>query len=370
MLAWMSRVSLELIGQAGIGVSFDTLAEKTPPSDYMLASKQLIPLWLPLRGFMRLIPSIVNRSSPAFRGFLAKIAPHPDIRELRKIVYFLYDTHKSIYRQKAHAIAQAENDGARGPTDRDIISVLIQQNKCANMADKLSDSELISQMGTLILAGQHTTSFGLSRILQVLSLHPERQHRLRIELMDARAERRDISYDDLMALPYLDAVCKETLRLHSPVTQLHLVPRKDTSIPLSRPVIGRDGQVIDCIHVRAGTMVVVGTAAVNRDPVLWGPDADQWIPERWLRPLPEAVTDAYSSGVPSHMMALMGGGRPCMGFKFAEAEIKAVLYVLLSRMMFGPPEKPILWDTHSFATPTVQGRSLPSMPLKVTLLSG
>jgi hypothetical protein len=31
--------------------------------------------------------------------------------------------------------------------------------------------------------------------------------------MDARVERRDISYDDLMALPYLDAVCKETLRL-------------------------------------------------------------------------------------------------------------------------------------------------------------
>lgn len=143
MLAWMSRVSLELIGQAGIGVSFDTLAEKTPPSDYMLASKQLMyvlpfvvipsqkaderirPLWLPLRGYMRLIPSIVNRSRPAFRGFLAKIAPHPDLRKLRKIVYFLYDTHKSIYRQKAHAIAQAENDGARGPTtDRDIISVL------------------------------------------------------------------------------------------------------------------------------------------------------------------------------------------------------------------------------------------------------
>jgi cytochrome P450 len=66
---------------------------------------------------------------------------------------------------------------------------------------------------TLILAGQHTTSVGLSRILHVLSLHPEKQHRLRIELMDARVERRDISYDDLMALPYLDAVCKETLRL-------------------------------------------------------------------------------------------------------------------------------------------------------------
>jgi Cytochrome P450 len=31
--------------------------------------------------------------------------------------------------------------------------------------------------------------------------------------MDARIERRDLTYDDLMALPYLDAVCKETLRV-------------------------------------------------------------------------------------------------------------------------------------------------------------
>jgi cytochrome P450 len=45
-------------------------------------------------------------------------------------------------------------------------------------------------------------------------LHPESQERLRLELMDTRVERRDISYDDLMRLPYLDAVCKETLRLY------------------------------------------------------------------------------------------------------------------------------------------------------------
>jgi len=185
--------------------------------------------------------------------------------------------------------------------------------------------------------------------------------------MDARVERRDITYDDLMALPYLDAVCKETLRLYAPITQLHLVSRENTAIPLSRPVLGRDGQTIDCVHVQAGTMVVVGTAAMNRDPALWGPDAGQWIPERWLRPLPDAVADAYSPGASSHMMAFVGGGRPCMGFRFAEVGIKAVLYVLLSRMKFEPPQKPIPWDT---STPTAQGRSLPSMPLKVTLLSG
>jgi hypothetical protein len=42
MLAWMSRVSLELVGQAGIGVSFDDLAETTPPSEYVLALKHLM----------------------------------------------------------------------------------------------------------------------------------------------------------------------------------------------------------------------------------------------------------------------------------------------------------------------------------------
>jgi hypothetical protein len=42
MLAWMSRVSLELIGQAGIGVSFDALAETAPPSEYMRASNRLM----------------------------------------------------------------------------------------------------------------------------------------------------------------------------------------------------------------------------------------------------------------------------------------------------------------------------------------
>lgn len=53
----------------------------------------------------------------------------------------------------------------------------------------------------------------LCRILHVLSLNMEVQERLRLELMNARVERRDISYDELMALPYLDAVFKETLRL-------------------------------------------------------------------------------------------------------------------------------------------------------------
>jgi hypothetical protein len=46
MLVWLSRVSLELIGQAGIGISFDTLSETSPLDEYMLAAKQLMCVFL------------------------------------------------------------------------------------------------------------------------------------------------------------------------------------------------------------------------------------------------------------------------------------------------------------------------------------
>ena len=100
---------------------------------------------------------------------MAKIAPHRDIRKLREVVYFLYGTHKSIYQQKARVIAQEEKNGRNQGTDQDIVSVLseyglsfildhvswlltpitVHQNYSADsgMADKLSDDELISQMG-------------------------------------------------------------------------------------------------------------------------------------------------------------------------------------------------------------------------------
>jgi hypothetical protein len=113
---------------------------------------------------MRFIPSIVDMGPPTLRGFLAKIAPHRDIRKLREIVHFLYDTNKSLYQQRVDAVTQAEkNDTSQGP-GRDIVSVLsecgpsfqimaldtpviVQQNRGADVADKVSDDELISRMG-------------------------------------------------------------------------------------------------------------------------------------------------------------------------------------------------------------------------------
>ena len=74
-------------------------------------------------------------------------------------------------------------------------------------------------------------------------------------------------------------------------------PRQDVVVPLGRRVEGNDGKRIRELLVEAGTMVIIGAAAVNQDPLIWGPTAEQWIPERWLDPLPRSVVDAHLPSV-------------------------------------------------------------------------
>ena len=71
------------------------------------------------------------------------------------------------------------------------------------------------QRRTFTFAGTETTSNGTARVLHLLCLHPEVQDKLRAELLEARSRStsQDLEYDELVSLPYLEAVCKETLRL-------------------------------------------------------------------------------------------------------------------------------------------------------------
>ena len=64
-----------------------------------------------------------------------------------------------------------------------------------------------------MFAATDTTSNALSRILNILSENLDAQDKLREELMEVAGDGQDIPYDQLVELPYLDAVCRETLRL-------------------------------------------------------------------------------------------------------------------------------------------------------------
>ena len=69
-------------------------------------------------------------------------------------------------------------------------------------------------------AAMDTTSNALCRILHLLAQYQDVQDKLRREVTEAYAQRGNLNHDELVALPYLDAVCKETLRLYPPVSFL------------------------------------------------------------------------------------------------------------------------------------------------------
>ena len=65
----------------------------------------------------------------------------------------------------------------------------------------------------MIFAATDTTSGALARTLSILAEHPNVQDKLRQELIEARKGNGDLDYNQLSSLPYLDAICRETLRL-------------------------------------------------------------------------------------------------------------------------------------------------------------
>ena len=154
------------------------------------------------------------------------------------------------------------------------------------------------------------------------------QKKLREELLTVQTD--SPTMDELSALPYLDAVVRETMRVHAPVPSTIRIAVRDDAIPLNTPYVDVHGQVHDAVRVAKGTPIFIPILALNRSKALWGEDAHEWKPERWLAALPGSVQDAKIPGVYSNLyvlpaswwkqrltthtdrMTFLGGGRACM----------------------------------------------------------
>ncbi|TFK80502.1 cytochrome P450 [Polyporus arcularius HHB13444] len=369
---WMARTTLEMLGQAGLGYSFDNFAE-----DSTDAYGESIKMFFPLLNQIPVLAFVVMWISP--------LIPERLIRVLLRLYPFSADLHRmldisdtmarrseEIIGAKKSALAKGDDELAhRVGEGKDIMSILLKANTAAVEAERLSDEELVAQMSTFILAGMDTTSNALSRTLHALAQHPSVQERLRAEILEAReaSNGTDISHDDLVKLPYLDAVCRETLRLYAPVALITRRAAKDMAVPLTWPVRGKSGVMMTEIPVTKGTFVVVDIQHSNINKELWGEDALEWRPERWLTELPSQLHDARIPGVYSNLLTFSGGTRSCIGFKFSQLEMKIVLSVLLTAFKFELTDKPITWNSSAVYYPTMGEESTkPEMLLKVSSL--
>lgn len=110
-------------------------------------------------------------------------------------------------------------------------------------------------------------------------------------------------------LPLLNGICQEAFRLYPTVPLTIRNANKDTQI---------SGHTIP-----KGTTIIISPWATNRSPKLWGPTADQFIPERW-------ITDGKpnnNGGAASNysILTFIHGPRSCIGQGFAKAELRCLL---------------------------------------------
>jgi len=232
-----------------------------------------------------------------------------------------------IQDKKAEVMQTSDEKGAGDALgSRDLLTLLIKANMSTDIpaSQRLSDEDVLAQVPTFLIAGHETTSYGTGWALFALAQAPLIQRKLREELLGVQTD--TPSMDELNALPYLDAVVRETMRLHAPVPATARVACKDDMIPLNTPYTDRHGQVHDHVRIQKGTQILIPILALNRLKALWGEDAFEFKPERWEK-LPEAVQSI--PGVWGNLMTFIGGPRACIGYRFSLVEMKALIFVLV-----------------------------------------
>ncbi|KAI4294315.1 cytochrome P450 [Schizophyllum commune Loenen D] len=378
MLDLLTRTALELISQGGLGHSFNSFSDN---SEEFNTFHEALKTVLPMSGRLFLVLPFLNswRSMKPdwLRGFLSaavSYVPWPSARRFKWAVDTMHPVCKRLFQLKKDLISQGsiselEKTVAGG---RDLSSLLIARNYEIEDADRMNDEMVIATMSSIVLGGQETTAGALSRLLCLMAENPGLQQRLRDELVAARANKGDeeLDYYELNDLPLLDGVCREALRLFAPVTFVWRQTYEDAVVPLQFPIIDpKTGAETRELLITKGTHVYVGMGAANRSEAIWGADAGELKPERWMG---KTINEGTASGVKmpgiySNIMTFLGGGRACPGMKFAILEIKLVLSILIPAFEFLSCPEEIDWRLGITVGPYVKGKEEagPSVPIRV-----
>lgn len=187
----------------------------------------------------------------------------------------------------------------------DILSLLMSARDEAGQP--MSDQELRDELLMLLFAGHETTATAMSWALYWTHRQSEIKEKVLQELATLGNNPNPI---DIARLPYLTAVCNETLRLY-PVAMLTFPRRVEEPVE----VLG--------YHLEAGSIVAGCIYLTHHRPDLY-PNSKQFKPERFL----ERQFTSYE------FMPFGGGARRCIGEALAMFEMKLVLATILSRYEF------------------------------------
>jgi len=286
----IQAISFEVILKAVFGLENGPRCEKLKE----LLIKVLNPKQPLVRALMLLFPSL--------RRDLGAWSPWGSYLRLRQQIDEL------IYAEIQERREQADSSRT------DILSLMMAVRDEAG--EPMTDVELRDELMTLLVAGHETTATSLAWALYWIHHLPEVREKL-LQEIDGLGENPDPSA--IFRLPYLNAVCSETLRIY-PVAML----------VLSRVV--KSPLEIGGYQFEPGTLLIPCIYLTHHREDLY-PESKQFRPERFLE----------RQFTPYEYLPFGGGNRRCIGMAFALFEMKLVLATILSRWhMELADSKPVL----------------------------
>ncbi|KAL0061794.1 hypothetical protein AAF712_011311, partial [Marasmius tenuissimus] len=269
VLHWLSRMTLDVIGQSRFQLPIQRYLRTTQSSERSLFKGILLWQFHDTLGHSETDVSAVARNE-SYMAIVSRAQPETD-GAFRRAKSTCFRIAGELFEQSKAAAMKVS-----ASQDKDLFTLLIGSNMKTEVPEdqRMTDAEVLAQVPTFLAAGHETTSTSTTWAFYLLCAYPEVQRKLREEV--SLMETDSPSMDRLNALPYLDAVVRETLRLLAPVTFTLRQAMEDDVIPLGAPFVDRYGRRHESLEVKKGQSVIIPILAINKDKSLWGEDAEEF----------------------------------------------------------------------------------------------
>ncbi|KAF8995462.1 cytochrome P450 [Cyathus striatus] len=363
--SWLSRATMDSIGEAAFDYQFGALANTNnefmkayfglmsdtlgSPSKTSIFMQTILPVWA-----LQLMSRYSRRRNLVHARHTANLAN---------------TVTTELVRSKADALLH-------GKGNKDILSLLVKANSSENASTRLTEEEMLAQMRTILLAGHETSATSMCWVLLEIARYPEVQKRLREEIRSTEQSIYARGGTDFMAtdfdnMPYLSAVLKECMRIHPAVYQNYRYAAHDDILPLSTPIVTESGEKISKLPIPKGMKVILSIAAYNRNKEVFGDDAHIFNPDRWLQENGEKRGPTL--GVYGNLLTFAGGVRTCIGWRFAILEMQALTIEIINNfeLSLTPEIERLRREACLVMLPTLEGQQIEgeNLPLRVTLAS-